>query len=368
MADDWFVFHKGINEGPFSFDHLKDLVNKGDIVNSDEVFDPIQNTWFQAHQVEGLFPKLSSPIEASPNNLKSKLNLNKNGSNSTNVNSTQKLVFSNLNLPFRIGKYLNKIFIRCRDNLLLIPDIDKIFLKQAFILFGVISVLLFSIGSSANALVWFLKLLLLILVGPSLIFLMFSGRPLPQEKKIRYYKISVGPGLFLGLIYAGKLGGFFSIIFFSLFSFIGIIGVVFFLNRIRNAFIVCFSISAIGLLFLYPLCGNLHQGEDFSRDFGVSSNKAHLIFGKWEVPNKQTVVEFTSGGSLIFGNLTRRYRFGRSNVIEILYNSGDLVDETLTIDFQSKDELIVVNSNSYGDFAHINGRLIRVGLPDLKKK
>jgi hypothetical protein len=83
------------------------------------------------------------------------------------------------------------------------------------------------------------------------------------------------------------------------------------------------------------------------------------LIGKWRIMGNNQTVEFTKGGSLLYGKETRPYRAGSGNVVEVLYQSGG-VDERLTLDFQSDDELVIVNSTTFGSLAGIAGRLTRI--------
>ncbi len=92
------------------------------------------------------------------------------------------------------------------------------------------------------------------------------------------------------------------------------------------------------------------------------------LFGRWRIAANSQIVEFTKGGTLVYGKTARPYRSPNPKLVEILYPSGNSVDERLTLDFVSNDELVVVNSTTFGELAGISGRLSRYEGIEFKKK
>lgn len=358
MKEDWFISQNGSNKGPFSLTELKNMASQNLISPTDDIFDPGQATWVKAGNILGLITNQLDPKNnpASNNQTISRIKLDKNGplpnqnSSQSNPNPTNSISKPNTFTDLKQQGF--NLFTQFTTMIRAFPQEKKKFLLQCLGLLIGATFLLMLIGNSQEYGPWLLKVAFCTLAGPAIYFLITSNQLHTSSKKQVFYQISAGTGAIFGILYAGKLGAFFPTLFVAASCMLVLLSFCFYHSKQKKP---AFALAGVAsLVFLSTLA--LPQSGSIAGTFNTANLKTKIV-GKWKKENPVAEVEFTSGGTLIFGKETRKYKIKSGNEIQILYNGNlEMVDETLAIDFQKDDEIIIVNSSSYGDFAQITGR------------
>ena len=362
MSQEWFFSKNGNNDGPCSLEQLKLMVENGVLLEDDDVFNPNFNCWDKVRNINELNSALI--LRGLPavdySSVLSRFNLAKK--NDKNFNSTSQFI----NFQDKIKDFMIKIkhfafttVSKILEEFDKLPANSKAFVNALAFCWLIIAFLTLGLVSYNSLWVWMVKAILVGFCGFVSAFQMIQFKILPYNYNVNLLRNSAVLGLFLGLFFASFLNGAFSILWFYVSAFLSFVGLLFFLNKNNRNAVLCFSISCVALLFTFCLPLFFFRTSELpSSTLGGSSLESKII-GKWKKGETGAVmVEFTPGGTMIFRNITRKYQI-KLGKIEIMYSYFNGVDETISFDRYSDDEIIFVSSDNYGEFSELSGRFFR---------